>query len=109
MKCIVAGHTAVTAVEFAELALGVAERAAGFDPELFTGELGESAQGRAARLAVAREVLAELGEADPIAAVYAQELMRVSDLSRRAAWPRRGAGRLSGARCFGTQGVGVAA
>lgn len=89
MKCIVAGHIAVTATEFAELALGFAERSAGFDVELFIGTATESAKDRAARLDVAREVLAELREADPIAAAYARELLKVSDLPKRAPRPRR--------------------
>ncbi len=83
MKCIVAGHVAVTTAEFTELALGFAERSAGFDTELFTGEFGESEEGRAARLAVAREVLVELREVDPVAAAYARALLRASDLPRR--------------------------
>lgn len=110
MKCIVAGHTAVTAAEFVELALGFAERAAGFDTELFTGEFGESEQGRAARLAVAHEVLAELQEADPIAAAYARALLRASDVPRRSPRSRR-ARRASvqrAGRCA-AQGVAVAA
>ncbi|MFE0137831.1 hypothetical protein ACFWY6_40675 [Streptomyces sp. NPDC059037] len=89
MKCIVAGHTAVTAKEFAELALGFAERAAGFDPELFTGTATESAKDRAARLAVAREVVKELREVDPVAAAYARALLKASDLPQRAPRPRR--------------------
>ncbi|WP_405657421.1 hypothetical protein [Streptomyces sp. RK9] len=89
MKCIVAGHTAVTAAEFAELALGFAERSAGFDTELFTGEFGESREGRAARLAVAHEVLVELREADPIAAAYARALLKASGVPRRCPRPRR--------------------
>ncbi len=89
MKCIVAGHTAVTAQEFAELALGLAEHAAGFDTELFTGTATESEEERAARLAVARDVLAELREVDPVAEAYARALLRASDLPKRAPRPRR--------------------
>ncbi|MER5298947.1 hypothetical protein ABT039_05720 [Streptomyces lasiicapitis] len=89
MRCIVAGHVAVTAAEFVELALGFAERSAGFDTELFTGEFGESEEGRAARLAVAREVLAELREVDPLAAAYARALLRASDLPRQSPRARR--------------------
>ncbi|MCF3119290.1 hypothetical protein IPZ68_06145 [Streptomyces arenae] len=113
MKCIVAGHTAVTAREFAELALGLAEHVAGFDTELFTGEVGELEQDRAARLAVAREVLAELREADPVAAAYARALLKASDLParpQRAARPRRA--RTASARhsaVCGAQGLAVAA
>ncbi|WP_055567293.1 hypothetical protein [Streptomyces atriruber] len=89
MKCIVAGHTAVTAKELAELAMGVAERSAGFDTELFTGAATESEEDRAARLAVAREVLADLREADPVAAAYARALLKASDLPKPAPRSRR--------------------
>ncbi|MCX4235373.1 hypothetical protein [Streptomyces ortus] len=78
MKCIVAGHEAVTASEFAELALGI-------DIELFTGLTAESDTDRAARLDVAREVLAELRESDPQTAAYAQSLLRTSPLNPRSA------------------------
>ncbi|MEW2566106.1 hypothetical protein [Streptomyces sp. NPDC047070] len=78
MKCIVAGHEAVTASEFAELALGI-------DLELFTGLAAESDIDRAARLDVAREVLAELRESDPQTAAYAQSLLRTSPLNPRSA------------------------
>ncbi|WP_371670075.1 hypothetical protein OG985_22015 [Streptomyces sp. NBC_00289] len=74
MKCIVAGHEAVTATEFAELAFGI-------DQELFTGLAAESDSDRAARLDVAREVLAELREVDPGAAAYAEFLLRTSPLT----------------------------
>ncbi|MFI2617579.1 hypothetical protein [Streptomyces sp. NPDC018584] len=89
MKCIVAGHTAVTAKEFAELALGFAEYAAGFDPELFTGVAEESEEERAARLTVARDVIAELREVDPVAAAYARALLKAGDLPQQAPRPRR--------------------
>lgn len=89
MKCIVGGHTAVTAAEFAELALGLAERSAGIDVELFVGTAAESEQDRAARLDVAREVLAELYEVDLIAAAYARQLLQASDLPQRAPRSRR--------------------
>ncbi|MGW2843608.1 hypothetical protein [Streptomyces sp. NPDC001274] len=69
MKSIVAGREPVTATEFVELALGI-------DLELFTGPAVESAQERAARLDVAREVLAELRETDPEVAEYAASLLR---------------------------------
>ncbi|WP_409056821.1 hypothetical protein [Streptomyces sp. SYP-A7185] len=110
MKCIVAGHTAVTAKEFAELALGFTERAAGFDTELFTGTAAESEEDRAARLAVARDVLAELRQVDPVAAAYARELLKASDLPARV--PRRQRARKAAARrpvACGTQGLAVAA
>ncbi|MFA3840734.1 hypothetical protein [Streptomyces aureus] len=76
MKYIVAGHVAVTATEFAELALGI-------DLELFTGLAMESESERAARLDVAREVLAELRESDPEAAAYAKALLCTSPLTTR--------------------------
>ncbi|WP_327137154.1 hypothetical protein OG585_20595 [Streptomyces sp. NBC_01340] len=82
MKCIVAGHEAVTAAEFAELAFGI-------DLELFTGPAVESAEERAVRLAVAREVLAELRESDREAAAYAEALLRTSPLQDARAAARR--------------------
>ncbi|MEU2857644.1 hypothetical protein ABZ672_04330 [Streptomyces mirabilis] len=82
MKCIVAGHEAVTATEFAELAFGI-------DLELFTGPTVESAEERAVRLAVAREVLAELRESDREAAAYAEALLRTSPLKDVRAAARR--------------------
>ncbi|MER5359706.1 hypothetical protein [Streptomyces sp. NPDC002785] len=75
MKNIVAGHVAVTATEFTELALGI-------DLELFTGSAVESAMERAARLDVAHEVLAELRESDPETAAYAESLLRTLPLKR---------------------------
>ncbi|ALU95239.1 hypothetical protein WQO_19095 [Streptomyces globisporus C-1027] len=69
MKSIVAGREPVTATEFVELALGI-------DLELFTGSPTESVMDRAARLDVAREVLAELRESDPETAAYAESLLR---------------------------------
>jgi hypothetical protein len=89
MKCIVAGHEAVTAAEFTELALGI-------DLELFAGPAAaESAEDRAARLDVAREVLAELRESDPQTAAYAASLLRTSPLTTQpsARRPRRTLGR----------------
>ncbi|MFF5005204.1 hypothetical protein ACFY3G_20580 [Streptomyces phaeochromogenes] len=82
MKCIVAGHEAVTATEFAELAFGI-------DLELFTGLATESESDRAARLDVAREVLAELRESDPQTAAYAESLLRTSPLKDGRAAARR--------------------
>ncbi|MFH9121715.1 hypothetical protein [Streptomyces globisporus] len=75
MKSIVAGREPVTATEFVELALGI-------DLELFTGSPTESAMDRAARLDVAREVLAELRESDPETAAYAESLLRELPLKR---------------------------
>ncbi|WP_326817041.1 hypothetical protein OIE61_13965 [Streptomyces sp. NBC_01762] len=75
MKTIVAGHEAVTATEFAELALGI-------DLELFAGSATESVMERAARLDVAHEVLAELRESDPETAAYAEGLLRTLPLKQ---------------------------
>ncbi|SCF79659.1 hypothetical protein [Streptomyces sp. Ncost-T10-10d] len=82
MKNIVAGHEAVTATEFTELALGI-------DLELFTGSATESAMERAARLDVAHEVLAELRESDPETAAYAESLLRTLPLKTRRPDGRR--------------------
>lgn len=83
MRCIVAGHEAVTATEFAELAFGI-------DRELFTDPItAESETDRATRLAVAREVLTELRELDPEAAAYAESLLRTSPLKDARAAARR--------------------
>ncbi|MGW1553578.1 hypothetical protein [Streptomyces sp. NPDC002346] len=82
MKNIVAGHVAVTATEFAELALGI-------DLELFTGSATESAMDRAARLDVAHEVLAELRESDPETAAYAESLLRTLPLKSPRSSGRR--------------------
>jgi hypothetical protein len=76
MRNIVAGREPVTATEFVELSLGI-------DLELFTGPAAESAMERAARLDVAREVLAELHESDPEVAAYAESLLRTLPLKRR--------------------------
>ncbi|WP_329588859.1 hypothetical protein OG195_12430 [Streptomyces sp. NBC_01362] len=81
MKNIVAGHVAVTATEFTELALGID---LGIDLELFTGPAVESAMERAARVDVAKEVLAELRESDPETATYAESLLRTLPLKRRS-------------------------
>lgn len=75
MKSFVAGHEVLSVRDFAELSLGI-------DFELFTGPPGESRPDRRVRLAVAREVLAELrvaGESDERsagAAQYAAALLR---------------------------------
>ena len=80
----------MSALEFAELALGVDADPFG---ALFAGVVGESAQEWAARTDVAREVLAELWEADPESAAVAAELLRhgagpaaPSAPPRRPAW-----------------------
>lgn len=82
MKCIVAGHEAVTAKDFAELAFGI-------DLELFTGSAAETDDDRRARLDVARAVLAELRESDPEAAAYATALLRTSPMKGRRPAGRR--------------------
>lgn len=82
MKTIVAGHVAVTATEFAELALGI-------DLELFTGSAAESPMDRAARLDVAHEVLAELRGSDPETAAYAESLLRTLPLKSPCSSSRR--------------------
>ncbi|MPY57438.1 hypothetical protein [Streptomyces spongiae] len=66
MKCIVAGHQAVTASEFAELALGT-------PVELWLGVEGESDEERAARLDAARDILA-----DPEFGSLADDLIRLA-------------------------------
>jgi hypothetical protein len=66
MKCIVAGHQAVTATEFAELALGT-------PVELWLGVEGETEQERAARLDAARDILA-----DPEFASLPDDLVRLA-------------------------------
>ncbi|MER0427792.1 hypothetical protein [Streptomyces microflavus] len=82
MKSIVAGREPVTATEFVELALGI-------DLELFTGPAVESAMDRAARLDVAREVLADLRESDPETAAYAESLLRALPLKQSRTSCRR--------------------
>ena len=52
MRSIVAGHVAVTATEFVELALGT-------PPDLWLGVEGETEEERAGRLAAARDILAD--------------------------------------------------
>ncbi|MFZ4281359.1 hypothetical protein [Streptomyces rhizosphaericola] len=82
MKSIVAGREPVTATESVELALGI-------DLELFTGSPTESAMDRAARLDVAREVLADLRESDPETAAYAESLLRALPLKQSRTSGRR--------------------
>ncbi|MGW1354348.1 hypothetical protein ACWCQE_34500 [Streptomyces sp. NPDC002409] len=82
MKTIVAGREPVTATEFTELALGI-------DLELFTGPATETVMERAARLDVAREVLAELYESAPEVAAYAESLLRTLPLKSRRTDGRR--------------------
>ncbi|WP_338683404.1 hypothetical protein QD712_22125 [Streptomyces acidiscabies] len=66
MKCIVAGQRAVTAAEFAELALGT-------PVELWLGVEGESEVERAARLDAARDILS-----DPDFATLPDDLVRLA-------------------------------
>ncbi|MGA6159301.1 hypothetical protein ACPEIC_38840 [Stenotrophomonas sp. NPDC087984] len=66
MKCIVAGREAVTAAEFAELALGT-------PVELWLGVEGETDEERAARLDAARDILA-----DPEYSDLADDLVRLA-------------------------------
>lgn len=101
MKCIVAGHEAVTAAEFAELAFGI-------DRELFAGPAGaESEDERAARLDAAREILAELRVTDPQAAAYAAVLLRMSPIKVRPTVRRslRSSDRRRTAGCIAVSGV----
>jgi len=89
VRSIVAGQEAVSAFEFAELALGV--DADPFDA-LFGGVVGEDSAEWAARTDVAREVLAELWETDPESATVAAELLRAAPVPiRRKSSARRAA------------------
>lgn len=98
MRSYIGNHQIVNPAEFEELALGFDELPLGLDRDLFRGPLTpETAQERAAREAVAREVIAELaalGEGgDEIAAwdaLYADALTRTVPFLRGAA---RDAGR----------------
>lgn len=84
MKNIVAGHVAVTATEFVELALGT-------PLDLWLGVEGESEMERAARLDAARDILAAYPElpddvsrvAAQAIAAFAPELFNVVPLVRR--------------------------
>ncbi|MEY2243070.1 hypothetical protein AB8A21_09015 [Streptomyces sp. BF23-18] len=99
MKCIVAGHVAVTPTEFAELAFGI-------DLELFAGPGRESDLERAARLDVAREVLVELRDSDPEAAAFAESLLRMSPLISRPVERRsRRTPKRQGTRCTARSAV----
>ncbi|MGW2508484.1 hypothetical protein ACWC0A_03435 [Streptomyces scopuliridis] len=91
MKYIVAGHTAVTADEFIELALGT-------PLDLWLGPEGEESEmERAARMDAARDILADNPElpdrvsqvaAEAIEA-FAPDLFNVTPLTPRAAARRR--------------------
>ncbi|NUK11756.1 hypothetical protein HRW18_28030 [Streptomyces lunaelactis] len=88
MRNIVAGHVAVTATEFVELALGT-------PLELWLGVEGENELERAARLDAARDILAAYPELlDTVSKVaaeaieaFAPELFNVIALPQRS--PRR--------------------
>ncbi|MFC5719889.1 hypothetical protein ACFP1Z_06810 [Streptomyces gamaensis] len=92
MRMYIGSQEALTAAEFLELALGFDELPAGIDRDLFRGPLApESPEERAARLDVAREVIADLaaqGEGgDEIAAwdaLYADALTRTVPFLRAA-------------------------
>ncbi|MFE6849748.1 hypothetical protein ACFVDH_03010 [Streptomyces sp. NPDC057674] len=92
MRTYIGSHRVVNATEFEELALGFDELPTGIDRDLFRGPLTpETPQERAARLDVAREVIAELaaqGEGgDEVAAwdaLYADALTRTVPFLRAA-------------------------
>ncbi|MFD7412899.1 hypothetical protein [Kitasatospora purpeofusca] len=79
MRSIVAGQTALTEDEFAELALGVDSDFT----RLFTGVPGENEIERAARLDAATGVLADLRREDPELAAYAERLLRSAPVPLR--------------------------
>ncbi|MFI6153316.1 hypothetical protein ACIBCA_11530 [Kitasatospora sp. NPDC051170] len=83
MRSIVAGQTALTEGEFAELALGVESEFS----RLFTGVVGESEIEREARMDAARDVLTDLRREDPLLATFAEQLLSIAPvpLRRRAA------------------------
>ncbi|MFJ2651152.1 hypothetical protein ACIO1C_31075 [Streptomyces sp. NPDC087420] len=95
MKYIVAGHSAVTADEFVELALGT-------PVELWLGVEGENEMERAARMDAARDILADDPELpDRVSAVaveaieaFAPDLFNVVPFARLTArrWARTGTG-----------------
>ncbi|MFG2984772.1 hypothetical protein ACGFYQ_26550 [Streptomyces sp. NPDC048258] len=93
MRSYIGNREIANPAEFGELALGFDELPLGLDRDLFRGPLGpETAQERAAREAVAREVIAELAElgegGDEIAAwdaLYADALTRTVPFLRAAA------------------------
>lgn len=83
MKDIIAGQTAASEDEFAELALGV-------DEELFTGVPGESQEEWDARVDAATGILADLRREDPVLAAYAEKLLKMAPVPlRRPAVIRR--------------------
>lgn len=100
MRTFIGHHEVLNTIEFEELALGFDELPLGIDRDLFRGPLRpESAEERAARETVAREVIADLvaqGEGgDEVAAwdaLYADALTRTVPFLRAA----RAAGRSAG-------------
>ncbi|MFJ8625849.1 hypothetical protein ACIRD3_23795 [Kitasatospora sp. NPDC093550] len=76
MKDRIAGQTAVTKDEFAELALGLTVDSA--FTRLFTGVPGESAVEREARMDAAADIVADLRREDPMLAAYAERLLRTA-------------------------------
>ncbi|GAA1397096.1 hypothetical protein GCM10009639_34020 [Kitasatospora putterlickiae] len=88
MRSIVAGQTALTEDEFAELALGVDSDFT----QLFTGVPGESETEREARMDAAASIIADLRREDPELAAYAERLLRSAPVPlRRRAVVRRAA------------------
>ncbi|GAA1401490.1 hypothetical protein GCM10009639_43840 [Kitasatospora putterlickiae] len=86
MRSIVAGQTALTEDEFAELALGVDSDFT----RLFTGVPGENETERAARMDAAAGVIADLRREDPELAAYAERLLSTAPVPlRRPAVIRR--------------------
>jgi hypothetical protein len=101
MKDFIGAHEVLSTADLIELALGlddpdVSAPLAGIDMDLFRGPLsGESEPERAARLAAAGDVLADLfeqGASDEIAeldAAYAAALMHTTPLRSRTGARRR--------------------
>ncbi|MER5350694.1 hypothetical protein ABT093_10215 [Kitasatospora sp. NPDC002551] len=86
MRSIVAGQTALTEDEFAELALGVDSDFT----RLFAGVSGESEMEREARMDAAAGVLVDLRREDPVLAGYAERLLSMAPVPlRRPAVIRR--------------------
>ncbi|MBK3584605.1 hypothetical protein JHN49_13035 [Streptomyces sp. MBT57] len=100
MRTYIGNHQVLNPAEFEELALGFDELPLGIDRDLFRGPLTqESPEERAARLDVAREVIAELAAegagGDEVAAwdaLYADALTRTVPFLRAA----HAAGRFAG-------------
>ncbi|MER6361333.1 hypothetical protein [Kitasatospora sp. NPDC001527] len=86
MRSIVAGQTALTEEEFAELALGVDSDFT----RLFTGVPGENDVEREARMDAAADIVADLRRDDPVLAAYAERLLSTAPVPlRRPAVIRR--------------------